>query len=59
MLQWTLGGLLAQTKPHTVLLCIQYHVVFNELLKETRHGSHVIVSKCILNYRIVINYVTA
>ena len=43
-LQWALEGLLAQTKP-LLLLYYVYHVVFDELLKETGHNALIIVSK--------------
>ena len=43
-LRWALEGLLAQTKP-LLLLYYVYHVVFDELLKETEHGVCIIVSK--------------
>ena len=36
-----------------------YHVVFDELLKKTGHGSHIIVWLNILKYRIVKDHVTA
>ena len=36
-------GLLAHTKP--LLLLYYVHHVFDELLKETGHGAHIIVSK--------------
>ena len=41
-LQWALEGLLAQTKPLLILYYV-YYVVFDELLKETGHGAHIIM----------------